>query len=80
MTVEVLEVLRTSWSAMPGWVDAKMLCEAATLGFFGFLRSGELTVPSTGGSTRGPPTLARHDHRHHGEPDHGESSTESVQD
>ena len=25
MTVEVLEVLRTSWSAMPGGVDVKML-------------------------------------------------------
>ncbi len=45
MTVEVLEVLRTSWSATPGGIDAKMLWAAATLAFFGFMRSGELTVP-----------------------------------
>ncbi len=47
MTTEVLEVLRTSWSVTPGGTDAKMLWAAATLAFFGFMRSGELTVPST---------------------------------
>ena len=46
MTVDVLEVLRSSWREAPGGVDAKMLC---TLGFFGFMRSGEFTVPSTRG-------------------------------
>ena len=54
MTVEVLEVLRTSWSAMPGGMDTKMLWAVATLGFFSFLRSGELTVPSTGGGGFNP--------------------------
>ncbi len=49
MTVEVLEVLRTSWSVTPGGIDAKMLWAAATLAFFGFMRSGELTIPSTRG-------------------------------
>ncbi len=49
MTVEVLEVLRVSWSVVPGGSDARMLWAAATLAFFGFMRSGELTVPSTGG-------------------------------
>ena len=48
MTVEVLEVLRASWSVSPGGVDAKMLWAAATLAYFGFMRSGELTIPSTG--------------------------------
>ncbi len=41
MTVEGLEVLRSSWSRVPGGVDAKMLWAAATLSFFGFMRSGE---------------------------------------
>ncbi len=49
MTVEVLDVLRLSWSVVPGGADARMLWAAATLAFFGFMRSGELTVPSTGG-------------------------------
>lgn len=49
MTIQVLELLRTSWTIAPGGVDAKMLWAAATLAFFGFMRSGELTVPSTGG-------------------------------
>ena len=44
MTVQVLEILRRSWSA---GLDAKMLWAAATLSFFGFMRSGEVTVPST---------------------------------
>ena len=47
MTVQVLEVLRRSWSVAPGGLDAKMLWAAATLSFFGFMRSGEVTVPST---------------------------------
>ena len=53
MTVEVLEVLRVSWSLSPGGVDAKMLWAAAALAFFGFMRSGELTIPSTGGFNPG---------------------------
>ena len=53
MTVEVLEVLRVSWSVSPGGVDAKMLWAAAALAFFGFMRSGELTIPSTGGFNLG---------------------------
>lgn len=46
MTAEVMEVLRTSWSVAPGEINAKMLW-AAAIGFFGFMRSGELTIPST---------------------------------
>ena len=53
MTVEVLEVLWASWSVSPGGVDANMLWAAATLAFFGFMRSGELTIPSTGGFNPG---------------------------
>jgi len=49
MTVEVLEVLQTSWTVTPGVVDTKMLWAAATLGYFCFMRSGELTLSSTGG-------------------------------
>ena len=64
MTVEVLEVLRTSWSAMPGGVDAKMLWAAATL-----------SSRQWGGvQPRGPPRLAGRGHRQRGEPDHSESS------
>ena len=36
-----------------GEQDAKMLWAAATLCFFGFLRSGELTIPSEGGFDEG---------------------------
>ena len=53
MTAQILEVLRVSWSIAPGGVDAKMLWAAATLAFFGFMRSGELTVPSTRGFNPG---------------------------
>ena len=53
MSMELLEVLRVSWSKTPGEQDAKMLWAAATLCFFGFLRSGELTIPSEGGFNEG---------------------------
>ena len=46
MSVEGLEVLRRIWSRTPGGQDARMLWAAATLCFFGFMRSGELTTPS----------------------------------
>ncbi len=46
MTLDILEVLRRSWSKVPGGGDARMLWAAATLCFFGFARSGELTTPS----------------------------------
>lgn len=46
MTLEGLETLRRSWSKVPGGGDARMLWAAATLCFFGFTRSGELTSPS----------------------------------
>ncbi len=46
MTLEGLETLRRSWTKVPGGGDARMLWAAATLCFFGFTRSGELTSPS----------------------------------
>ena len=42
-----VQVLRRSWSAAQGGLDAKIMWAAATLSFFGFMRSGEVMVPST---------------------------------
>ena len=53
MTLAVVEVLRTSWSRTPGGRDSRMLWAATTLCFFGFFRSGEVTIPSMGGFDKG---------------------------
>ena len=52
ITVDILNKMRESWQARPTR-DAGMLWAAAALCFFGFLRSGELTVPSEGGYDEG---------------------------
>ncbi len=39
----------TSWSVDPAGLDALMFWEAATLVFFGFMRSEKLTILSAGG-------------------------------
>ena len=52
ISIEVLDKMRGVWLTK-GTQDAKMLWAAAALCFFGFLRSGELTVPSEGGYIEG---------------------------
>ena len=49
MSTEVLTKLKEAWQSAPGGQDSRMLWAAATLCFFGFLRSGEMTVPSEQG-------------------------------
>ena len=46
ITPELLHKMRGVWLGQPAGWDGKMLWAAATLCFFGFLRSGEITVPS----------------------------------
>ncbi len=46
ITLDVLEALRQVWQSAEGHWDASMLWAASSLCFFGFFRSGELTVPS----------------------------------
>ncbi len=44
ISVELLGKIQSVWAAAPSW-DNTMLWAAASLCFFGFLRSGEITVP-----------------------------------
>ena len=44
ITLKLLEKLRTTWQGK-GW-NGRMLWAAASLCFFGFLRSGEITIPT----------------------------------
>jgi len=53
MITDLLGVLRKSWSVDQGGVDAMMLWAMATLCFFVFFRSVELTVLRTGSSMQG---------------------------
>ena len=45
ISIELLSRLKESWQKKPSQ-DTEMLWAAAALCFFGFLRSGELTVPT----------------------------------
>lgn len=46
ITIDILEKLHGSWRNHPNRRDSTMLWAASALCFFGFLRSGEITVPS----------------------------------
>ncbi len=48
VTLEVLQGLRGCWQTLPNQRNAAMLWAAATLCFFGFLRTGEVVVPADG--------------------------------
>ena len=52
ITIEILDTLRKFWSDK-GSAEAGMLWATASLCFFGFFRSGELTVPTEAGYEAG---------------------------
>ena len=49
ITLEILCRLKSVWQNWPNCRDASMLWAAATMCFFGFLRAGEVVVPSESG-------------------------------
>ena len=46
ITPQILAMMKQVWEHEPDKFDAAMLCAAACMCFFGFLRSGEVVVPS----------------------------------
>ncbi len=42
---DILRMLKTVWEAEP-LPGVTMLCAASYMGFFGFLRRGEMTIPT----------------------------------
>ena len=46
--VEIMSQLRRVWQERPESCDRILFCAAASMCFFGFLRLGEVTIPTNG--------------------------------
>ena len=47
ITPHLMHILRSAWESLPNRFDAEMLWAASCMCLFGFLRSGEIVVPSS---------------------------------